>query len=183
MNNYLSPKKLMKRLNEIKTKWKCTQCGYCCNFKIGLKNDDWERWENVIVQSKIGTFAMRDFCDLESKNYSKLGDLFFHPITKDELKECPFRNEKNGKTFCLIHDPKIKPNACKAFNENFVDLRCINTREIIKKMFGLTFENYKDESNFFRELDRKLFKFQQTKFLFKGFTKLFTYFSELDSEI
>ena len=184
MTEQVTPKDVMKKLNEIMEEWECQLCGYCClNLKIGLKNDDWERWEGIIVKSRIGKYPMRDFCNKKSKKYSKLGDLFFDPVTKTHLNKCPFLNEVKGKFYCLINDPKIKPNSCKAFNEAIVDMRCPHTRNLIQKAFNLTFKTPEEEEKFFKRLDKEIMALHQSKYVFKGFNELLKCISEQESEL
>ncbi|MHA1758840.1 MAG: YkgJ family cysteine cluster protein, partial [Promethearchaeota archaeon] len=138
MQQNLSASELYRKSPGILKKWSCLQCGFCCkNFKLGVSGDDWERWDGVIVDSKIGKYPLRDFCNLESKKYSKIGDLFFHPETKQKFEICPFLEERNEKFYCLIHDPKIKPTICKEWHTEYIDLRCVRTRQIINEMYEL----------------------------------------------
>lgn len=179
MTYFVTAKKLMDHAKIIRQKWECTQCGSCCrDFKIGLKKDDWERWENVTVDSKLGKHPMRKFCNRESKEYSKLGDLFFHPVSGEKLSECPFINIKNDKYYCMINDPKIKPTICKEFNEIFIDLRCKQVRKIINEMFNLSFKTEENEKIFYKVIDPTFVKLQQSALMFKGIYDIIKIISE-----
>ena len=176
MNRVLTPRELLKQAKTIRKLYKCTQCGYCCEtFELGLKRDDWTRWKDVIVDSSIGKYPMRAFCNLDSKIYSKLGDLFFDPNTREQLDNCPFLSEKN---YCLIHDPKIKPNTCKDFNTTFIDLRCENVRKIYTNIFKLKFDSKEEELRYYMEIDPEFFKLQQATSLFKSIYELAKILSE-----
>jgi len=169
MNKVLTAQDLLKNVKTIRKTWKCTQCGYCCeSFEIGLKNDDWDRWKDVIVNSNLGKYPMRKFCNVKSKIYSKLGDLFFHPKTGEHLDNCPFLYKKNTKYYCLINDPEIKPNTCKDFNTNFIDLRCENVRKIYTNIFKLKFDSKEEELQYYMKIDPEFFKLQQATSLFKS---------------
>ncbi len=169
MSQDFTPRMLLKHVKFIRKNWKCIQCGSCCKLKFGIKRDDWERWNNVFVKSNLeDVHPMRSFGNLNSKKYSKLGDLFFHPMTKEEFKECPFGYVENGKHFCHIHDPKIKPNNCKDFNGKIIDLRCRSLKNMIKSMFDLNFNNEEEEKLFFIRLDDEFKKVQLTNSLFSG---------------
>ena len=162
---------LYERSDEILKKWDCIQCGFCCNhFKLGVLGDDWERWEGITVNSNVGRYPLRDFCNQNSKKYSKIGDLFFHPETGERLDPCPFIEERNGKHFCKIHDSKIKPTICKEWHTKFIDLRCVRTRQIINEMYGLEFDTMMDEWIFYEGIIRDYIQIQQKKtttFFFK----------------
>ena len=167
----ITAKKLYERSSEIIKKWECLQCGFCCkHFKLGVKNDDWKRWEGIIVDSKVGKFPLRNFCNLNSNKYSKKGDLFFHPESGEKFDECPFLEEKNEKFYCMIHDPKIKPSTCKVWHTKFIDLRCTNTRKIINNMYNLRFDTEMDEWIYYEGIIRDYINIRQTQttsFFFK----------------
>lgn len=167
MELVITPRDLMKHARFIRKNWKCIQCGFCCTLKFGIKRDDWERWKDVVVKSKLEDIhPMRKFCNLDSVKYSKLGDLSFHPETGEEFKECPFGYIRDGKHFCYINDPKIKPNNCKDFNERILDLRCRSLRKMIKIMFELKFTNKEEEESFFTKLNDEFKKVQLTNSLY-----------------
>jgi len=169
MNRVLTAQEILKHAKMIRKKRKCTLCGSCCEtYELGLKRDDWDRWENIVVDSQIGKYPMRKFCKLESRTYSKLGDLFFHPETREQLDNCPFLFEENTKYFCQIHDPKIKPNTCKDFNTKFIDLRCENVRKIVTNIFKLKFNSNEEELRYYMKIDPEFYKLQQAFSLFKS---------------
>ena len=177
MKQDVTAQELYDRSDEILRKWNCIQCGFCCkHFKLGVFGDDWERWEGVTVDSNVGTYPLRDFCNRSSKEYSKSGDLFFHPETGEKLDPCPFIEEINGKIFCKIHDPKIKPTACKEWNGKLIDIRCVRTRQIINEMYGLTFDTITDEWIYYEGIIRDYIKIRQkqtTTFFIKTFLEIF----------
>ncbi|NHI92340.1 MAG: hypothetical protein EAX96_07535 [Candidatus Lokiarchaeota archaeon] len=164
MKQKITACEIFKKSDEILKKWDCIQCGFCCNtFKLGVSGDDWERWEGKIVDSNIGSYPLRDFCNTSSKEYSKIGDLFFHPETGEKLDSCPFLEERNGKFFCQIHDPKLKPTICKEWHAKLIDIRCVRTRQIINEMYGLEFNTKMDEWIYFEGLLRDYIKIQEKK--------------------
>jgi len=174
-----TPRELLKHAKYIRKKWKCMQCGSCCKLKIGLKGDDWDRWKDALVNSKLGTtYPMRGFCNVTSKKYSKLGDMFFHPITGEELEGCPFIDIRNGKHFCFINDPKIKPNNCKDFNDKFIDLRCNHIKKMINIMYELNFNTKEEEKLFYLKLNDEFLKVQLTSSFFQGMYELTKILSE-----
>jgi len=171
MSDNLTAEELYQRSPEIMKKWECLQCGFCCkHFKLGVKKDDWERWDGIVVDSKIGKFPLREFCNLDKKEYSKKGDLFFHPESGEKFDECPFLEERSKKFYCMIHDPEIKPTICSEWHTKIIDLRCTNTRNIINKMYDLRFDTKMDEWIYYEGIIREYIKIYQTKnttFFFK----------------
>ena len=171
MKPKVTANELYERYDDILKKWNCIQCGFCCNkFKLGVFGDDWERWDGIIVNSNVGRYPLRDFCNKNSNEYSEIGDLFFHPETGEKLEPCPFIKQIDGKSFCRIHDPKIKPTICKEWHTKIIDLRCVRTRKIINEMYGLNFDTKMDEWIFYEGLIRDYIKKEQkkkTKFFFK----------------
>ena len=158
----MTAEELYQRSPEILNKWECIKCGFCCKrFKLGVTNDDWERWEGIYVESKYGKFLLRKFCNLDTKENSNIGDLFFHPETREKFEECPFLEAKQGKFLCSIHDKKIKPSICEEWHTKIIDLRCVNTQKIINKMYDLKFDTAIDEWIYYEGLIRDYIKSRQ----------------------
>ncbi|MHA1405056.1 MAG: YkgJ family cysteine cluster protein [Candidatus Helarchaeota archaeon] len=152
---------IVKQKKMIFDQWECLVCGFCCTrFRFGMKGDDLERWDGLIVDSNIGRYPLRDFVNFDSHVYSKMGDLFFHPETKEWLFPCPFLGEQDGKHPCLIHDSRIKPNVCKDWHSTLIDLRCRATRQIVKRKFGLKFKDEDEEYQYFKQLNVHVQQFQ-----------------------
>lgn len=135
--------------------FKCQQCGKCCEWggpSLSASKDDVERWEEEgredILQyidyisvkecPKCGKSPQseKENCDtcgikLELKVIS--ADLWFDPVTGEELQKCPFlRKVRNKNEFqCRIHD--TKPGTCKDF-PIIISTKC--------KKCGLNFVRY-----------------------------------------
>ena len=96
----------------------CQQCGKCCEelgHTLTLSSGEvrkWEAYENL-VPSNFGYYYPSDFIYV----FEGIGfaDLWFHPVTGDELSRCPFLRRKGIKYECLIHDTGLKPDICKEF--------------------------------------------------------------------
>lgn len=94
----------------------CQQCGNCCRSlgkELTISNNEIKRWQehDEPVFSNFGYYYLDDFIDI----IPELGcaDLWFHPVTEDELSRCPFLRKKKAKYLCLIYD--LRPDACKIF--------------------------------------------------------------------
>ncbi|MHA1758490.1 MAG: hypothetical protein ACTSVV_17120 [Promethearchaeota archaeon] len=119
---------------EFLKEWHCIQCGGCCRTYAGTlsaSDNDIEKWKGKKVLSNIGMHKMLDFVDFE------LGDLFFHPITKEELFNCPFLRKvrKKDKYTCLIND--FKPDECINYQNKEVRFDCRGTKRLIFRKFKL----------------------------------------------
>ncbi|MHA1786194.1 MAG: hypothetical protein ACTSVY_03700, partial [Candidatus Helarchaeota archaeon] len=67
-----------------------------------------------------------------------------------------------------IHDPKIKPTICKEWHTEYIDLRCVRTRQIINEMYELKFDTILEEWIYYEGLIRDYIRLRQ-----KDATKLF----------
>lgn len=165
----LTAQELLQRRNEIFRGWECLICGFCCErFKFGLKGDDWERWGGAVVDSNIGRYPLRNFVNQDSRKYSKDGDLFFHPETGEWLENCPFLGKQGENRPCLLHNTGYKPTTCSKWHQIFVDLRCTATRKIVKRFYGLKFENEEEEYVFFKELNLEFQKLQHEQLFLRS---------------
>lgn len=95
----------------------CQQCGNCCRQlgkELTISNDEIKNWQedDDLVFSNFGYHFLEDFIDIIPE--LECADLWFHPVTGDELRRCPFlRKKKEAKYKCLIYD--LRPDACKIF--------------------------------------------------------------------
>lgn len=97
--------------------FECKRCGDCCKKGVssfGLDEEDLKVWRKhkYPVNSNYGFHMPMAF--VEPFPYVDCADLFFHPVTGDELFRCPFlRKERNKDTYkCLLHGTKLKPTVC-----------------------------------------------------------------------
>ena len=96
----------------------CRQCGKCCEElgnELTLSCGEVRKWEayEELVRSSFGYYYPSDFMYV----FEGIGcaDLWFHPVTGEELFRCPFLRRKGTKYECLIHDTGLKPDICKEF--------------------------------------------------------------------
>ena len=94
--------------------FECKRCGDCCKkvntFAFVLYEEELKVWEGSWVESNYGYYPALAFV----ARMGDTADLFFHPVTGDELFRCPFlRKDRNKDTYkCLLHGTKLKPKVC-----------------------------------------------------------------------
>ena len=100
---------------------KCTRCGECCKKLSGtfdLSKEEVEKWSNEFVSSNFGIYPAINFAYVwfDSEGNVVAADLFFHPITGEELYRCPFLRKlpSQSKYTCLIH-ASLKPLVCRDY--------------------------------------------------------------------
>ena len=97
-----------------KEEFKCQRCSKCCKelHVVFLTEEEVKKWRRYRVKSNYGEFPAIYFAKVLDIGTA---DLFFHPITGEELFRCPFLRKihRKEKYKCLIHD--IKPQVCKDF--------------------------------------------------------------------
>lgn len=86
--------------------FECKRCGHCC-ITIGMCGDateaDVKKWKD----------AERDDI-LVWISFTGAGyDIWFNPVTEEDVDECPWIIRENGKVSCEIQD--VKPEMCANF--------------------------------------------------------------------
>ena len=117
--------------------FKCLRCGRCCLWggpTLSATRNDIKRWRRgkrhdilkyvdflyvrTCPKCKKAFEPDRKICDIcgsKLKNETILSDLWFNPITGEELHRCPFLRKVRGRKEyrCLIHE--TKPERCRDF--------------------------------------------------------------------
>lgn len=99
----------------------CERCGNCCDERVasGLSasSEDLKNWEDNNPNILKYTHKVHEALDC--------ADLWFSPITGQELERCPWlRKDRNKPTYkCLIHD--LKPEVCSSYPLNLNQMKII----------------------------------------------------------
>ena len=109
---------------KMKDGFTCERCGKCClefGDTLYLEKDEVIKWRHYrgFIRSNFGYYRPVRFMDPFYDNpprriLASCADLFFHPVTREELFSCPFLRKVEGKKIyqCLLHDTGLKPRVC-----------------------------------------------------------------------
>lgn len=95
-------------------KFECKQCGICCLtlrdvYNVECDPIDLQRWRDEARDDILKYVYILEFDE------GDLGDLWFSPVTRDQVTRCPWLRKMPNKNVykCRIHE--TKPQHCRAF--------------------------------------------------------------------